>query len=97
MKIKFLHSVKGYAYFAGDVCDIDDARGSVLVAAGSAIIIPDTEGDVNTLPDGLPFRQLLFDNGFETVTDILNAKSAVPSIKGIGPKGAARIFDWIRK
>lgn len=93
MNIKFLRPVVGFAYFEGDITgSLPDDRAAYLVSIGAAVLIPETEGKTNTLPDDLPARQLLFDAGFETVADILNAQSTLTDVPGISKRMAEKIL-----
>lgn len=96
MKIKFLRPVCGFAYFENDITDaLPDERAGWLVANGYAILIPDTEGIVNTLPATLPAREILFNNGLETVADVRNAASVLTDFDGITKTTAKKITDWL--
>ena len=97
MKIKFLRPVAGFAYFEGDITDaLPDEKAAKLVADGFAILIPDTEGPVNKLPDDLPFREILFENGIETIADLKNTIETITDFKGIGKKSAATIKKYLQ-
>lgn len=91
MKIKFLKPVAGMAYFEGNIAEINDAKAAKLVNAGWAIMIPDTEGPVNKLPVDIPAREILFENGLETIKDVKNAIDVLIDIDGIGKKTAEKI------
>ena len=96
MKIKFLRPVAGFAYFENDIAEtLPEAKAAALVVAGHAIIIHDTEGPVNGLPEDLPAREILFAEGLETLTDVKNAMLTLIDIKGIGKKLAANIKDFL--
>lgn len=94
MKIKFLRPVAGFAYFEGDVAELNDEKASSLVNKGWAIIVPDTEGEANQLPDDLPARDVLFDNGLETIDDVHNALETLTDLKGVGKKSAQKIKEY---
>jgi hypothetical protein len=95
MKIKFLRPVQGMAYWEDDVADIPDVKASRLVNSGFAIMIPETEGPVNKLPDNLPAREILFDNGLETIQDVQNAIDVLTDFDGIGKATAKKIKTFI--
>lgn len=95
MKIKFKKPAAGFAYFEGDIADIDSESAAKLVEDGFAIIVPDTEGNENTLPEGLPCREILFNSGLETIEDIENVLDTLTEIKGIGKKSAEQITAFI--
>jgi hypothetical protein len=83
------------AYFGGEIAELSNEVAARLINQGSAIMIPDTIGEVNQLPPDLPYRELLFDAGFETIQDIINAQKALSTIKGISPKAALKIMEYI--
>ena len=97
MKIKFLHPVPGYAYFAGDVCEINDSRGAKLIAQGAAFMIPETEGTPNNLPENIPAREVLFENGLENMADVQNAIETLTDLNGIGKATAKKINAFVKK
>ena len=97
MKIKFLRPVAGFAYFENDITDaLPDEKAAGLVAKGYAILIPETEGEQNKLPDDLPGREQLYDGGLETIEDVKNALPTITDIKGIGKKTAEAIKKYLQ-
>ncbi len=92
MKCLFLKPVKGYAYFKGDVGELPDEVATDQVEKGFVTLYQGEEE--NTLPDGMPSRKILFENGFRTVSDVRNAKEALEEIKGIGKKMAVTIIEY---
>lgn len=99
MKIKFLRPVQGLAYFENDVAELPDSRAARLVNAGWAIMIPETKGteQVNHLPEGIPARELLFDNGLETIEDVKNAIDVLTDFDGIGKRTAEKIKLFVNE
>jgi hypothetical protein len=95
MKIKFLRPVQGMAYWENDVAEIPDAKAANLVNRGFAVIIPETEGPVNKLPHDLPAREILFENGMETIDDIKKAIDVLVDFNGIGKATARKIKTYI--
>ena len=92
MKIKFLRPVAGFAYFENDVTDsLPEEKAAKLVSQGYAIMIPETEGNKNTLPEDLPAREILFTEGLETLDDVSNAMPTITGFNGIGKKTATAI------
>lgn len=85
------------AYFENDVADLPNEKAAGLVNKGWAIMVPDTEGEENNLPEDLPAREVLFDNGLETIDDIKNAIDTLTDIKGIGKKTVQQIKKFIAK
>ena len=92
MRCLFLKPVKGYAYFKGDTGELPDEVAADLVGKGLVTLYQGEEE--NTLPDGMPSRKILFDNGFKTVEDVKNAREALEEIKGIGKKMAVTIMEY---
>lgn len=98
MKIKIRYPVAGFAYFGNEIVDnLPDEKAAYLVEIGAAIIIPETEGTPNKLPDDIPAREILFNAGLETLTDVTNALETLTDIKGIGKKTASDIKKYINK
>jgi len=95
MKIKFKKSAPGFAYFAGEIGDINPEAAAKLVDEGFAIIVPETEGEKNELPADLPCREILFNAGLETVEDIKNVIDTLTEIKGITKKTAEKIAAYV--
>lgn len=96
MLVKLRYSVKGYGYFAGDTAELADDEAAELVEQGAAIIVQETEGeeDRNELPEDLPMRALLWENGYVSVEQILDARETLLDVKGIGEASAARIVEY---
>lgn len=92
MKCLFLKPVKGYAYFKGDVGELPDEVVTDLVENGFVTLYQGEEE--NTLPEGMPARKILFENGFRTVEDVEKAKEALEGIKGIGKKMVDTIIEY---
>lgn len=92
MKCLFLKPVKGYAYFTGDVGELPDEVAADLVKKGMVTLYQGEEE--NTLPEGMPARKILFENGFRTVEDVKNAREALDEIRGIGKKMAVTIIEY---
>lgn len=95
MKIKFLRPVQGMAYFEGDVAEVPNERASRLVNNGWAVMLPETEGTANNLPEEMPARELLFENGLESVEDVRAAIDTLSDIKGIGKKTVEQIKTFV--
>jgi predicted flap endonuclease-1-like 5' DNA nuclease len=95
MKIKFKKSAPGFAYFTNDIGDIEPESAARLVDEGYAIIVPETEGDDNELPEDLPGRSILYKEGIKTIEDVNKIIDSLTEIKGIGKKLAAEIFEFI--
>jgi hypothetical protein len=49
MKIKILKPIIGYAYFGGEVVEMDDRTAAEWVAKGKALMIPDVIRDMPTV------------------------------------------------
>lgn len=98
MLIKFLRPVQGFAYFEGDVGNLDSSLAAPLVQSGQAIMIPETDHEPqNTLPADLPFRGILFKNGYFTAQAVIDAGGELSLIKQIGPKGHLKIVQYFEE
>lgn len=95
MWVKIKQPVKGYGYFGGETVDLSSEIASEFINAGVAILVPPTEGENdNTLPADMPMRELLYENGYESVGHILEAKDTLTDIKGIGNASAGKIIEF---
>jgi hypothetical protein len=97
MKVKVNKPVPGMAYFGGEIADLDPKECAQWLASGHMIVIPETEGDENSLPDDLPGREILWKEGFRTLNEIKKVKETLTEIKGIGKKTASDILVYIEK
>lgn len=96
MKVKFLRPVQGMAYFEGDVGEIPcSTKATALINSGMVILVPETEGNRNNLPEDIPAREILFENGLENITDVQNALPTITDLKGIGRKTAKDIKEFL--
>jgi len=95
MKIVFKKSAPGFAYFERDKADLPAEVAAKLVDDGFAIIVPETEGDDNELPEDLPGRLILFKEGIKTLDDVKKITDSLTEIKGIGKKLASEIVAYI--
>lgn len=88
--------MQGFAYFENDIAEnLPDEKAGMLVSKGWAVLIPETEGNANKLPEDIPARELLFENGLETLTDVKNALPTITDLKGIGRKTAKDIEKYL--
>ena len=96
MLVKINKPLKGYGYFGGEPAELPDDVAAKFINSGAAIMIQKTEGgeDDNTLPEDLPMRDLLYENGYESVEQILDAKETLTDVKGIGNASACRIIEF---
>lgn len=96
MLVKINRPLKGYGYFGGETAELPDDIAAKFINSGAAIMVQKTEGgeDDNTLPEDLPMRDLLYENGYESVEQILDAKETLTDVKGIGNASASRIIEF---
>lgn len=96
MLVKINRPVKGYGYFGGETAELSDDIAAKFINDGAAIMIQKTEGveEDNLLPEGLPMRDLLYENGYDSVEQILNARGTLTDVKGIGEASAKRIIEF---
>jgi len=87
LKIKFIKSHPGFAYFAGDSAELRADHVETLIASGHVILFPGVDKkEENPLPENLPCREILLANGFTTIDQIREAGASLNDIKGIGKK-----------
>lgn len=95
MRVKFLKSVKGFAYFAGDVTTLPDEVANPLVESG--MVTPFAGTGQNTLPAELPGRKLLFDAGLVTLEDIKSNLAVLGELPGMTKKLEDQINTYIHE
>ena len=96
LKIKWLKRNIKWAYWPGDIADIKADQVEELVASGHVILFPGVdEKEENPLPEDLPCRDLLFENGFDTLEKIKSAGESLTEIKGIGKKSFEDIAAYL--
>ncbi|MEI7524552.1 MAG: helix-hairpin-helix domain-containing protein [Mariniphaga sp.] len=96
LKIKWLKPHPGYAYFAGDLADLEPEAVESLSNSGHVILFPgEDKKEVNTLPEDLPNRDILFENGYTSSEQIAAASNAISGIKGISKKSAELILEFV--
>lgn len=83
------------AYFQGDVADLDAAVCAPWVESGHMVIIPETEGDDNELPEDIPARNILFKYGLTNLEDVKKVRYSLDEIKGISKKTAEKIKEYL--
>lgn len=88
-----------YGYFAGDNGVVEAAAAADLYKKGYLIILPDEAAaaltNVNPLPDELPGREILYEEGFTTLEAIREAGESLKLIKGIKQKMYTMIMAFI--
>ena len=94
MLVKIRKPIQGYGYFGGETVNLPDETATKFVNEGNAILVPDTEGEENPLPEDLPARGILFENGFTGVKQIFEAKESLEGIDGIAKKTAEKIIKY---
>ena len=99
IQVRFLRSVPGYGYFRGDTGGVADDAAAALVNAGAAVLVPEAEGGdaLCLLPEDMPMRELLAENGYVSVEQVAAAGEVLTEIAGIGKKSAERIADYCNK
>jgi len=96
INIQFLKPHPEYAYFAGDNAELSADNVAKLISTGHVILFPGEKSkEVNPLPEGLPCREILFENGFDTIEKVTEAGESITEIKGIGKKSLAQITEFI--
>lgn len=94
--VTFLKSHGRYAYFAGDNGQVRESELEELQNGGFVKYYPgdDGNGNENPLPEDLPARDLLFENGFKTLEDAKKAGETLLDIKGIGKATLKEILEY---
>jgi hypothetical protein len=95
INVKWLKPHWAYSYSAGETGSVFADVAPSLLKGGFILPAPDKDNDkVNPLPEDLPVRDLLFENGFETVEKIKEAGEAITDIKGIGKGTLKQLAEW---
>lgn len=94
MLVKLIEPIQGYGYFGSEVVEIADNIAIEWIQKRVAIMVQPTEGENNDLPEGIPSKKLLSDNGFTSVEQILSAEKSLIDIDGIGSKSAQAIIKF---
>jgi len=98
MKIKFIKNTGGigYGYMEGTELDCTEAFGEEMIEIGMAVKV---HRDPTSLPAELPARQILIDNGIETIEELkqITDPEVLMELKGIGKKVAQQIIDFVNK
>jgi hypothetical protein len=97
VKVKFRKSHPEFAYFAGDVAAISDDQAAKLLESGHIMMLPDDEDLVNTLPEDLPGRVVLFKEGYDTAEKVKADLTAIAELKGIGKAIYKQIVAYFEK
>lgn len=94
IRIKIKKPRKGWSYHGGELVDLPSDIAKEFVDGDFAIQVPDTEGKDNELPVDLPMRDLLFQEGYESVDSILESQNTLTDIAGVGDKLSAQIVAF---
>ena len=96
LKIKWRKPHPGYAYFVGDTSELDADQVAELTESGHVILFPGVdEKEENPLPEDLPCREMLFENGFLTLDQVKATGEGLKEIKGIGKKSFEEIAAFL--
>jgi hypothetical protein len=96
VRVQWLKSHPEFSYFAGDNSTLPADKAAILSKSGHINIFPGVEDkDVNTLPEDLPCREILFAAGFDSVEKVKEAGESLIDIKGIGKTSVKNILDFI--
>jgi len=98
MKIEFVKNTGGigYAYMEGQQFDFPEAFAIEMVELGYARIINQAKTE---LPEDLPARKILIENGITTIAELkrITDPATLTELKGIGPKVAQQIIDFVNR
>lgn len=90
-----------YGYFEGAIGTVDAAAAAALYRDGYLIILPDEAAEVganiNPLPEDLPGREILYEEGFTSLESIKTAGESLKLIKGIKQKMYSMIMAFIEE
>jgi hypothetical protein len=96
VKIKWIASHPGFAYFVGDVCSMAPEMAQKLIKQGYVEeYIPQPAPDVPDLPHDFPARDALIAHGLLSLAECKQIKDFT-EIKGIGKSMNKRILDYLK-
>jgi len=96
LNIKWLKPHQKYAYFEGDISELEADQVAELTESGHVIYFPGVVAkEENPLPEDLPCRELLFENGFISIDQIRSTGESLKDIKGIANKTFAAITAYL--
>jgi hypothetical protein len=104
IRVKFLKSHPGYAYFAGDMGIVSPEAAEKMLAGGYILPLPEEsnepivneiKGDLNTLPPDLPGRDKIFEAGYLTVESVKDAGDKLLDIPGISNAMLKKISKYL--
>lgn len=97
MKVKIIKSHPLYSYFIGDEVELSEPVTEVFIQGQYAIpIVQESHQTDNPLDEELPYRELLFENGYSSLEDIEQAGESLTEINGIGKKAVEKIIEFIQ-
>jgi hypothetical protein len=97
MKIKWVKNGSGigYGFMEGTEVDVTESFGHEIIELGYAVMV---HSKPTSLPENLPGRKILIENGFVSVGEIQQLTAdELTTIKGIGKKLAEAIFKFINE
>lgn len=94
MKVRFLKPKPGMGYFKGSTADLPDDKAIALIEEKYCVRLDEFQKQIiSDLPDDLPCRDILINEGLETKEKVLKSSHALNSIKGISDKKAIEIVE----
>lgn len=95
MLVEFKRPAASYAYFCGDVAELDDKAAKKLINSGHCVPHIDSSQLKSELPEDFPLREVLLKAGFIKMSQMLEMKGSLDDIPGIGKASAAKIAEYI--
>ena len=97
LKIQWLKPHPEYAYFRGDNANLDPESVEKLTNSGHVVLFPGVdEKEENTLPEDMPLREILWNNGYKSLSQISEAGDLITQLKGIGKKSSELILEFVK-
>lgn len=97
LKITWVKSHPGYAYFVGDSCELPEKVAKKLMKSGyvKKYEAPEPEDNPIDLPEDFPGRDALIAQGVKSLAEAKEIKDFT-EIKGIGKSTDAAIHEYLK-
>jgi len=98
VRVLWIKAHHNYAYSAGNTGHVKAEDLEKLLKDGYVVPLQDEEDEkINTLPEDLPARDILFAEGFDTAEKVQEAGESITDIKGISKATYKQIVAYFEK
>ncbi|QZE15357.1 hypothetical protein K4L44_05860 [Halosquirtibacter laminarini] len=97
MKVEIIRCHPFYSYFVGDKVELGEPVAQTFITGKYAMpIVSSTQSEENQLHEDLPYRELLFENGYTSLDEIEKAGESLIEVNGIGNKAMEKVLHFIQ-